>query len=68
MATSVERLGEEARRERWLAQDGIAVSCGCVFCDIALQPVRLKRQWVHHVRGTGRLIMCNFRNLKPAAS
>jgi len=65
MPVAVEVLMEEARRERWRAQDAIPISCGCVFCDIGIEPVRLRRNWVHHIRGSGRLIRCNFKNLKP---
>ena len=40
-------------------------STGCVFCDLNLEPIKLRRQWVHH--RPGRLIVCPVRNLKPGS-
>ncbi len=42
----------------------VTPSCGCVFCDLDLEPVKLRRRWVHHVPSEGRLIFCEVRNLK----
>ena len=65
MPVPVEVLMHQARVARMIAQDGLTISCGCVFCDVGHEPVRLRRRWVHHLRGTGRLIVCNYKNLKP---
>lgn len=44
----------------------IAVSsCGCVFCDINLKPIKLRRQWVHHIRREGRFVVCPIKGIKP---
>lgn len=43
----------------------VTPSCGCVFCDLGLAPDKLRRRWVHHIPKEGRLVMCEFRNLKP---
>ena len=37
----------------------------CVHCAAGLEPVKMKRQWVHHFRGDGRIAVCTDRNLKP---
>jgi len=42
-------------------------SCGCVFCDLGLEPVKLRRRWVHHIPKEGKLIACPVRNLKRGA-
>jgi hypothetical protein len=39
----------------------------CVHCQCGLQPVRLKRQWVHHFRDTGQVVVCEDKNLKPGS-
>jgi hypothetical protein len=43
----------------------VTPSCGCVFCDLGLEPVKLRRRWVHHLPRQGKLIACDFKNLKP---
>ena len=43
-------------------------SSGCVFCDLNLEPIKLRRQWVHHIPRRGKLIFCHARNLKPLAT
>jgi hypothetical protein len=40
-------------------------SCGCIFCDLNLEPVKMKRQWVHHIPERGCIIVCEFKQLKP---
>mgnify|MGYP003653726715 CR=1 FL=1 len=40
-------------------------SCGCVFCDLGLEPVKLRRQYVHYSRRFG-IAVCN--NTDPEAS
>jgi hypothetical protein len=65
--TSFEQIFEEARMERWRAQDGIIVTCGCVYCDVGNEAFRLRRRWVHHFRGTGKMILCNAKNIKPGS-
>ena len=37
----------------------------CVHCAAGLEPVKMKRQWVHHFPGDGRIAVCADRNLKP---
>jgi hypothetical protein len=37
----------------------------CVHCAAGLEPLKMKRQWVHHFRGDGRIVVCADRNLKP---
>jgi hypothetical protein len=37
----------------------------CVHCAAGLEPVKMKRQWVHHFGGDGRIVVCADRNLKP---
>ena len=37
----------------------------CVHCAAGLEVVKMKRQWVHHFRGNGRIAVCADRNLKP---
>jgi len=39
----------------------------CIHCQFGLDPVRLKRQWVHHFRDTGQIVVCEDKNLKPAS-
>lgn len=39
-------------------------SCGCVFCDIGLVPIKLRRQYVHHVRKYGKFIICPVQGIK----
>lgn len=39
---------------------------GCLFCDLNVEPIKLRRQWVHH--RPGRLIVCPVKNLKPTAT
>lgn len=45
----------------------VTPSCGCVFCDLNLDPVKLRRRWVHHIPSEGRLIACEVKNLKRAS-
>ena len=35
----------------------------CVHCQFGLQPVRLRRRWVHHFPDTGQLVVCEERNV-----
>ena len=37
----------------------------CVFCAIGDLPVKMKRQWIHHVPETGHIIVCETKRLKP---
>ena len=37
----------------------------CAFCAIGDQPVKMKRQWIHHVPETGHIIVCDAMRLKP---
>jgi hypothetical protein len=36
-----------------------------VHCVAGLEPVKMKRQWVHHFSGDGRITVCADRHLKP---
>lgn len=38
---------------------------GCRPCAAGAKPVKMKRQHVHHDRGTGRIQVCNSSTLKP---
>ena len=42
-----------------------APSCGCIYCDLNLKPVKLRRRWVHHFPKTGISVACMVKNLKP---
>jgi hypothetical protein len=42
-------------------------SSGCIYCDLELEPVKLRRRWVHHFPRIGTNIACTSKNLKPAA-
>ncbi len=35
----------------------------CVHCAFGLDPVKMKRQWVHYFRD--RIAICEDRNIKP---
>jgi len=52
-------------------QRGIVVDLpsptGCIFCRLGAEPTKLKRQWVHHIRREGRLVVCTTRDLKPGS-
>jgi hypothetical protein len=37
----------------------------CMHCACGLQPVKLKRQWVHYFRDEGRIVVCTDAGLKP---
>lgn len=47
-------------KEEW----DVHISCGCVFCDIGLKPVKLRRQYVHYDRRYG-IAVCHARELQP---
>jgi hypothetical protein len=40
-------------------------AAACVHCVAGLKPVKMKRQWVHHFSGDGRITVCADRHLKP---
>ena len=42
-------------------------SCGCIFCDFGLQPIKLKRQWIHYIKtkGARHRIICPIKGIKP---
>jgi hypothetical protein len=40
----------------------------CEFCEAGMKPVKLKRQYVHHLRRLGRVVVCQRHILKPAAA
>lgn len=37
----------------------------CVFCTIGDLPVKMKRQWIHHIAETGQIFVCHDATLKP---
>lgn len=37
----------------------------CIHCACGRQPVKMRRQWVHHFRGEGRIVVCTELGLKP---
>lgn len=41
---------------------------GCIFCDLKMEPVKLRRRWVHHIPKRGQLVPCEARNLKPQSA
>ncbi len=61
----------KARRATYTPCDGCKPSSSpneesamCVHCQFGLEPVRLRRRWVHHFRETGQIVVCESRNLK----
>jgi hypothetical protein len=40
-------------------------AAACLRRAAGLEPVKMKRQWVHHIRGDGRIAVCINRILKP---
>lgn len=38
----------------------------CAKCAAGLKPVKLKRQYIHHDRKTGRIVVCDTKTLKSA--
>lgn len=46
----------------------LAAAHTCVHCQFGLQPVRLRRRWVHHFPDTGTIVVCEERNQKPTVS
>jgi len=40
-------------------------AASCLHREAGLVSVTMKRQWVHHFRGDGRIVLCTGRNLKP---
>jgi len=50
-----------------IARIAATPSCGCIFCDLDLPPVKMKRQWIHHIPSLGRIVVCETRTLKPGA-
>lgn len=51
--TEMQPLGDSRRRV-----------ASCVHCQFGLQPVRLRRRWVHHFADTGTIVVCEDRILK----
>lgn len=49
-------------------QRGIVVMpVACDQCADGHPPIKLKRQWVHHFKATGRVIVCAAHDLKPGS-
>ncbi len=38
----------------------------CILCAVGDQPVKMKRQWVHHFPTFGRIIICEAMAIKPS--
>lgn len=57
-----------AKAAREVALKLQTASSGCVFCDLNLEPVKLRRRWVHHLPKKGRLVPCQAKNLKPESA
>jgi hypothetical protein len=53
--------------DEFYATDLVEASCGCIYCDLKLKPVKLRRRWVHHFPALGQNIACTAKGLKPAA-
>jgi len=45
----------------------VAVTPYCEHCHCGHPPIKLKRQWVHHFKATGRVIVCTAHDLKPGS-
>ena len=45
----------------------VAVIETCDPCAGGHPPIKLKRQWVHHFKSTGRVIVCTAHDLKPGS-
>ena len=39
----------------------------CPLCAVGDIPFKMKRQYVHHIPTTGRIIVCEDATLKPSA-
>ncbi len=59
------REAVEVARGNYDVIEKITPSCGCVFCDLNDEPLKLRRRWVHHSSKSGRIVVCGVRNLKP---
>ena len=46
----------------------IEESSGCIFCDIGIEPIKMKRQYVHYIPKNGKLIVCPLKGIKPTSS
>ena len=40
-------------------------SSGCIFCDIGIEPIKMKRQYVHYLSKKGKMIICPLKGIKP---
>lgn len=41
----------------------VELSSGCIFCDVGLKPTKMKRQYIHNIKG--RNIICPLQGIKP---
>lgn len=39
----------------------------CIHCQCGLVPVRMRRRWVHHFPGTGQIVVCEDKGIKPGS-
>jgi hypothetical protein len=54
-------------RDRATKEQNMQTIEACIHCACGAQPVRLKRQWVHHFRDTGQIVVCTGVGLKPSS-
>ena len=40
-------------------------SSGCPFCDLGLEPIKMKRQYVHYISKKGKIVICPLKGIKP---
>lgn len=52
---------EVARGER--SDFRVTPSSGCIFCDIGLEPIKMKRQYVHYISKQGKLVVCPLKGI-----
>lgn len=60
LITAAHEALEVVRGER--SDFRVTPSSGCIFCDIGLEPTKMKRQYVHYIRKEGKIIVCPLRN------
>lgn len=45
----------------WAESEAVTQSCGCVFCDLSLEPTNCTDGWFH-LLDEGRTVACDLRN------
>lgn len=63
IAAATEAL-EIVRGER--ADFKVTPSCGCIFCDINIPVIKMRRQYIHRVdKGGWKTVVCPIQGIKP---